>query len=80
VAFLVALWGKIQLYVLVGLAGVALVVGAYFYGKHEQRLETKAEQAEQRVKDINRAREIENEVPKLSDPDLDRRLDKFMRD
>lgn len=79
-AFLVTLWGKFQLYIFVGLAGVALVAGAYFYGKHEQRVETKAEQAEQRVKDIGKARKIENEIRELPDADLDRKLSRWMRD
>lgn len=79
-AFLVKLWHSFQLYIILALAGVALITGAYFYGKHEQKVETRAEQAEQRAKDIQKARKIENEIRELPDTDLDRKLDRWMRD
>jgi Flp pilus assembly protein TadB len=79
-AFLVKLWHSFQLYIILALAGVALITGAYFYGKQEQRAETRAEQAEQRAKDIQKARKIENEIRELPDTDLDRKLDRWMRD
>lgn len=77
---LALLWARLKIYVI--LIGVALasIAGAYFYGKHEQRLETKSEQAQERVKTITKAREIENNVQDLPESDLDHRLDKWMRD
>jgi hypothetical protein len=57
-------------------AALAILTGAYFKGRSDKA----ADSAKERLRDIQKARKIENETSRLSDSDVDDRLSKWMRD
>lgn len=78
--FLLRLWSFKEL-IAVGLIALGLALGAvYLKGRSDESTSYKAKEAQQTVKDIKKARNIENETQKLSPSDIDRGLDKWMRD
>ncbi len=77
---LTALWTKFQGWIITAGAFVALLVTAYIKGRSDQKDITSTKETKKRIDDIKQAREIEDEVKKLPRTDLDRRLDKWMRD
>lgn len=78
--FLLMLWNKFQGWIL-GMGAVAgLLLGAYLKGKSDQSKNTTLKESKKRVEDLQTARKIENEVSKMPKSDLDRQLDRWMRD
>lgn len=65
----------------IALVLLGLALGAvYLKGRSDASSSIQTKQAEQTIKDIRKARKIENEVNKLSHTDVDKHLDKWMRD
>lgn len=65
--------------VLLLVLGLALAA-VYLKGRSDASTSIQTKQAEQTIKDIRKARKIENEVKNLSPSDVDKHLDKWMRD
>jgi len=63
-------------------AGVALAVlaGVFLYGRAGGKADAEAEQARKNAKAIKKARDVEDDVNKMGDADIDRRLGEWMRD
>lgn len=79
-SFLVNLWAKRWLYLAAIGATIAGIAGAYLKGRSDQSSKTAIKQKDQTIKDLRKSREIENEVNKKSDAELDDYLSKFVRD
>lgn len=78
--FLLKLWSyKEVLGIAILLLGLAL--GAvYLKGRSDASSSIQTKQAEQTIKDVKKARKIENDVQKLSPTDLDRDFQRWLRD
>lgn len=74
-AFLASIWSRVTGYAIAIGASLAILFAAYSKGAADN----KAKRAEQRLNEIKKAREIENEVDRLGDDALDRELDRWMR-
>lgn len=63
-------------------AGVALaiVAGAFLYGRADGKRSAEAEVERAEADARNRARKVENEIDTLGDSDVQRRLNRWMRD
>nr|WP_210265375.1 hypothetical protein [Ensifer canadensis] len=59
---------------------IAIVAGAFFYGRSSGKADAKAEQAKANAKAIKRARGVEDEVQNMGGGDIDRELAKWLRD
>lgn len=59
---------------------LALVVGAFLYGRSDGKSDAAAEQAKANAKAVKKARGVEDEVQKMGGADVDRRLAEWMRD
>lgn len=64
------------------MAGAALtfVVGAFIYGWSKGKADASASQVADRLKASRKAKEIEDDVRKMGDADVNRRLADWMRD
>lgn len=78
--FLSNIWSKFQIYLIALGVALAALGGAYVKGRMDQKTVTTAKQNEQRVKDLKTAKEISEDVKKSSDSELNRRIDRWMRD
>lgn len=78
--WLSTIWSRFQGWLIAAAAGVALLVGAYLKGRGDAKAINKTKTLEDRIKSVEKAKEVENEVRKMSPADIDRRLDKYMRD
>lgn len=74
------LWFKLKGYILGAGAVMALVLGIYLKGRTDQKSVTEAKQNKKRLDDVERAKEIDNDIRKSSESDLDAELSKWMRD
>lgn len=74
-AFFASIWSRVTGYAVAIGAALAILFAAYSKGKSDVAAKT----TERRLKEINKAREIENEVDRLGDDALDRELDRWMR-
>lgn len=74
-ALFVSIWSRVTGYAIAIGATLAILFAAYSKGKQDAA----SKRAEQRLKSISKAREIENEVDRLGDDALDRELDRWMR-
>lgn len=74
-AFLASIWSRVTGYAIAIGAAMAVLFAAYSKGKQD----ASAKRAEQRLKSISKAREIENEVDRLGGDAVDRELDRWMR-
>jgi uncharacterized membrane protein len=63
-------------------AGVvlALVAGAFLYGRVDGKIDAEAAQAKANAKAAKKARGVEDEIQKMGSADVDRRLAEWMRD
>lgn len=84
VPFLTAFYGKYRVYILGGLAGVLTLFVTYHLGHWKGVNDQKLVQATARTVAIEKGVQAhgkkQQEVNRLSDPDLDGRIDKWMRD
>lgn len=78
--FLLMMWNKLQGWLIAAGAVVTLLVGVYLKGRSDAKDKNKTKTLEDRIKSVEKAREVESEVRKMSPADIDNRLDKFMRD
>lgn len=74
-AFLTSIWSRVTGYAIAIGAALAILFAAYRKGAADNQ----AKRAEQRLKSIKKAREVENEVDRLGDDAVDRELDRWMR-
>lgn len=78
--FFAGLWSRISSWLApVGVA-LAIVAGAFFYGRSNGKADAKAEQAKANAKAIKQARGVEDDVRKMGSGDIDRALGKWLRD
>ncbi|RAS16103.1 hypothetical protein [Ensifer adhaerens] len=77
---LAAAWSRITGWLApVGMA-LAIVAGAFFYGRSSGKADAKAEQAKANAKAIKQARGVEDEINEMGGGDVDRALGKWLRD
>lgn len=75
-----ALWLKTQGYLAALGVALAVIAGAFLYGRSDGKAEAKAEQARNNAKAIKKARGVEDEVQGMDGADIDSALSKWMRD
>ncbi|WP_348646782.1 hypothetical protein [Ensifer sp. ENS08] len=79
-ALFAGIWSRITGWLApVGMA-LAIVAGAFFYGRSSGKDDAKAEQAKANAKAIKQARGVEDEVQNMGGDDVDRALSKWLRD
>lgn len=59
---------------------LALIAGAFLYGRADGKSDAQAEQAKANAKAVKKARGVEDEVQNMGGADVDRRLAEWMRD
>lgn len=74
-AFFASIWSRVTGYAVAIGAALAILFAAYSKGKSDAA----SKRAEQRLKSISKAREVENEVDRLGDDAVDSELDRWMR-
>lgn len=77
---LIYLWSKFQGWIIGVGAILAVLAGAYAKGRMDQKTVTSAKTNEKRLEDIKEARKIDEEIKKLPPDQLNKRLDRWMRD
>lgn len=78
--FFAGLWSRITGWLApVGVA-LAIIAGAFFYGRSNGKADAKAEQAKANAKAIKQARGVEDDINKMAGSDIDRALGKWLRD
>ena len=75
-----ALWLKAQGYLAALGVALAVIAGAFLYGRSDGKADAKAEQARNNAKAIKKARGVEDEVQGMGGTDIDAGLGKWMRD
>jgi hypothetical protein len=78
-SFLLAVFAKIKLYLAGAGALIVAIAFAFLKGRADGNRAAKVEQANQREKAASESKEIENETDRMSDADLDRANDKWVR-
>lgn len=78
--FFGGLWSRISSWLAPAGVALAIVAGAFFYGRSNGKADAKAEQAKANAKAIKRARGVENDVQNMGGGDIDRELAKWLRD
>ena len=75
-----ALWMKIKGYVAMAGVALAVVVGAFFYGRSYGKADAEAAQAKRDADARKKARGVEDEVQGLDDSAVDERFSRWLRD
>lgn len=75
-----ALWLKAQGYLAMAGVALAIIAGAFLYGRSDGKADAEAEQARNNAKAIKKARGVEDEVQGMGSADIDSALAKWMRD
>lgn len=75
-----ALWLKAQSYLAMAGVALAIIAGAFFYGRSDGKADAEAEQARNNAKAIKKARGVEDEVQGMGSAGVDSALAKWMRD
>lgn len=78
--FLLSLWSKFKGWLIGAGVAITLVLGAYLKGRSDQKETLQNKELKDRIKSINQSKEVNDEVRKMSPSDVDRELDRFMRD
>lgn len=78
--FLTGLWAKLQGYVAALGVALAVIAGAFLYGRSDGRQDAEAEQAKSNARARTQSKEVENEINGLDDLAVRDRLDGWMRD
>lgn len=79
-ALFAGIWSRIASWLApIGVA-LAIVAGAFFYGRSSGKADANAEQAKANAKAIKQARGVEDEVQNMGGGDVDRALGKWLRD
>lgn len=79
-AIAAGLWSRVSGWIAAAGVALAIVVGAFLYGRSDGKADAAAEQAKANAKAVTKARDVENEVQKMDGSDVDRRLAEWMRD
>jgi hypothetical protein len=74
------IFGKIQGYLAATGLALAIIAGAFLYGRADGSASAKAEQAKANAKAVKKARGVEDEIQKMGSGDVDRQLSEWMRD
>lgn len=75
-----ALWLKAQSYLAIAGVALAIIAGAFLYGRSDGKADAEAEHARNNAKAIKKARGVEDEVQGMGSADVDSALGKWMRD
>ena len=75
-----ALWLKAQSYLAMAGVALAIIAGAFLYGRSDGKADARAEQARNNAKTIKKARGVEDEVQGMDGGSVDSALSKWMRD
>lgn len=75
-AFFASIWSRVTGYAVAIGAALAILFAAYSKGKSDAAAKT----TERRLKELNKAREVEHEVDRLGDDDVHRDLGRWLRD
>ena len=79
-ALAAGIWSRISGYLAaIGMA-LAVIAGAFLYGRSDGKAGAEAEQARNNAKAIKKARGVEDEVQDMGSADVDAGLAKWMRD
>ncbi len=78
--FFAALWSRISSWLAPAGVALAIVAGAFFYGRSSGKADAKAEQAKASAKAIKQARGVEDDINEMGGGDIDRALGKWLRD
>lgn len=79
-ALFAGIWSRITGWLApVGMA-LAIVAGAFFYGRSSGKADAKAEQAKANAKAIKQARGVEDEINEMGASRVDDALSKWLRD
>ncbi len=79
-AIAAVLWSRISRYLAMAGVALAIIAGAFFYGRSDGKADAEAEQARNNAKAIKKARGVEDEVQGMGSADIDSALAKWMRD
>lgn len=74
------LWGRLRLWVILGALAVAALLGAFLWGSSVEQLKDEARDQKERADHMDTARETRRDVEDASDPELDDRFRRWMRD
>lgn len=74
------LWSRISSWLAPVGASLAIVAGAFFYGRSSGKADAKAEQAKANAKAIKQARGVEDDVQTMGASRVDDALSKWLRD
>lgn len=77
---MLSLWARLQGWLAAIGVALAVVAGAFFYGRSTGKADAKADQANANAKAVKRAKGVEDEINGIGDGDVDARLSKWMRD
>jgi len=80
VTVLLALWGRAKGWLIAAASALAIAAAVYVKGRSDQKTVDKNKDLKDRVESLKKAKEVSDEVHKMSPSDLDRELDRFMRD
>lgn len=75
-----ALWLKAHSYLAMAGVALAIIAGAFLFGRSDGKADAEAEQARNDAKAIKKARGVEDEVQGMGSADIDSTLAKWMRD
>jgi hypothetical protein len=78
--FFAGIWSRISGWLTTASVALAIVAGAFFYGRSSGKADAKAEQAKANAKAIKQARGVEDEVQNMGGGDVDRAISKWLRD
>lgn len=77
---LLLIWGKIKGWVVAAGAALAIVGAVYLKGRSDQKSNDQNKELKTRLDSVKKSKEVSDEVRKMSPSDVDRELDRFMRD
>lgn len=74
------IWSRVSGWLAAAGVALAVIAGAFLYGRAGGKADAEAEQARNNAKAIKKARGVEDEVNGMGDDVVDRRLNEWMRD
>jgi len=77
--FFAGIWSRISSWLAPAGVALAIVAGAFFYGRSIGKADAKAEQAKANAKAIKQARGVENGIQNMGSSDIDAGLSKWLR-
>jgi len=77
---LALIWAKVGRMVMAAGAFLAAVLAIVVGSRQAGRTAARTEQVERQLDDVNKVRKVQHEIRRVRNTDLDKRLDKWMRD